>query len=103
MVGEEKWSGRRNGWGGVAIAEAKCWEGGVVVEEEWLGRKSGWGRGVVGDEEWLGRRSGQRGGVVGEEEWLGTTDAFTHVLHAVLARTHARPSFTHAFSTNART
>ena len=35
MVGEEKWSGRRNGWGGVAIAEAKCWEGGVVGKEEW--------------------------------------------------------------------
>ena len=57
MVGEEKWSGRRNGWGGVAIAEAKCWEGGVVVEEEWLG-----------GEEWLGRRSGWGGGVVGEEK-----------------------------------
>ena len=48
-------------------------------------------------------RSGQRGGVVGEEEWLGRTHAFTHVLHAVLARTHARPSFTHAFITHVRT
>ena len=58
MVGEEKWSGRRNGWGGVAIAEAKCWEGGVVGEEEWLGRKSGWGREVIREEERLGMRSG---------------------------------------------
>ena len=68
-----------------------------------LGKRSDSGGGAVGDEEWLGRRSGQRGGVVGEEEWLGRTHAFTHVLHAVLARTHARPSFTHAFITHVRT
>ena len=64
-----------------------------------MGRKSGWGRGVVGDEERLGRRSGQRAGVVGEEEWLGRTHAFTHVLHAILARTYAL----HARMASART